>query len=405
MIPLHELKRRLADARAYKADWNQKAERLTEITLGLDPGQRVRKSVEEAGTNYLLVNLTLKVASLVGAYRAAKVKIYGAPEQVAYWFNDFVKDAALYDVEDMLKDRFITGLGVMAIGSENGKAFLYRVDPLHVWWSPRFGLRTPAWVIRRFYEGDMEFYEYWDAQYHAVWTEERSKEQLLFCNPNPLGFIPVRFVPNFQVPRVDFPVGDVELAYPQQRLINEIRRSLLEQARRGQGFYEVAETDVEPYELEKLNEPGEPFIRTRTGNAIKPLPSPPVNAEWLQLEAIAKNDLDAQSGVSEYLRGSMPVANNIKFATQVLAALGAQNLRIQADWTPLKELIEWAAVAWARWAAYNGESRKIGDLIVDMREVDVKAISAVLSEDDVPLVSGIGISPEAIAQAGGVGGE
>ncbi|OYT68804.1 MAG: hypothetical protein CFK49_11900, partial [Armatimonadetes bacterium JP3_11] len=143
----------------------------------------------------------------------------------------------------------------------------------------------------------------------------------------------------------------------------------------------------------------------RTGNAIRPLPSPPVNAEWLQLEAIAKNDLDAQSGVSEYLRGSMPVANNIKFATQVLAALGAQNLRIQADWTPLKELIEWAAVAWARWAHLNEERRQIGDLIVDMREVDVKAISAVLSEDDVPLVGQIGISPEAIAQAGGVGGE
>jgi len=282
--------------------------------MNLDRGQRLNLAVEEASTNYLLVNITLKVASLVNAFRSAKVRIRGVPEEVNFYFEDVVKGNAIYDVEDMLKDRFITGLGCIGLGSEDGRSFLYRIDPLDVWWSPAFSLRNPAWMIRRFWFGEQEVYEYWDAETHAFYADDK----LVYSGANPLGFIPIRFVPAFSVPRVPFPVGDVELAYPQQLLLNEIRRSLLEQARRGSGFYEVVESDIDPLELEKLNEPGEVFIRSRTGQAIRPMVSPPPAAEWLQLEAIAKSDLDAQSGVSEYLRGSMPVANNIRFATQVL---------------------------------------------------------------------------------------
>lgn len=393
-MTLDVLRERLADARSYKADWNTKAQRLTEIALGVPRGQLVRTDVEEAHTNYLLVNLTLKVASLVSAWRRARVRIYGVPAVYSQWYNEIIKDSAVADVEDALKDRFITGLGVLALGSEGGRTYLYRVDPLDVWWSPRSGLRHPLWVIRRYWVGDVEFYEYWDRDTHAVWSEDR----VVFINPNLLGFIPVRFIPGFSVPRVDFPVGDIELAYPQQLILNEIRRTLLDQARRGVGFYEVAEADADPLELEKLREPGEIVIRTRTGQSIRPLPTPPVNAEWLQLEAIAKNDLDAQTGVSEYLRGSVPIANNLKFATQVLAAIGAQNLRIEADWTPLKEALEWAAIGWLRWANLNGERKEVGDLIADAGALDISGVSAVVEEEDVGLVKAIGISPDAIEQ-------
>ena len=388
---------KLREAKHFKADWNRKAQRLYELVMQVDSGQQLRVDVEEANTNYLLVNITLKVASLVNSYRRARVQVYGVDlsEAIGRWFNDFVKDGAIYDIEDVLKDRFVTGIGVIGLVVVNDRVQLQRIDPLDVFWESG-SLRRPRWVIRRVWRGDEEpVYEYWDADTHAFFSES----SVLYEGENPLGFIPYRFLLGFSVPRVAFPVGDVELAYPQQVLLNEIRRVLLDHARRGAGFFEVRESDAEPFEFEKLLEPGEVIIRTSSGQAVRPLPTPPLNAEWLQLEAVAKNDLDAQSGVSEYLRGSMPMANNIQFATQVLAALGAQNLRIQADWVPVAEAIEWASYGWFRWARYNGEVRKIGDILVDLSLVDSQAIGfRVVS--DVEQVSEIGISPEVVAQAG-----
>lgn len=396
-IRLDELRRRYQQARDHKRDWNRKAQRLYELAMGLEPGQQVRIEVEEASTNYILLNLSLKVASLINSYRSAQIHFVGDDRAplLSLWFNEYVKNEAVYEVEDILKDRFVTGLGIMGFVSDE-RVRIARIDPLTVYWSPH-SLRRPSYVIRTVYQenGEKTLYEYWDKNMHIFFDED----SIISESPNPLGYIPYRFLLGFSLPNTDWPVGDVELVYPQHILLNEVRRNILEHARRGAGFFEVAEAEVDPTELSKLEEPGEPVIRTRSGNAIRPLPTPPLNGEWLQLEMIAKNDLDAQSGVSEYLRGSMPIANNIQFATQVLAALGAQNLRIRADWVPIQEALEWAALTWLRWAAYNGETRKLGDISIELAAIDTKQIG-VRSEGGFEAVSQIGISPEMVAQAG-----
>ncbi len=310
MTTMHDYERKLRDARQFKSEWNQKAQRLYEVSCGVDPGTHVRRDFEEARTNYLLVNVHLKTAALIGQYRASRVRFRNVPHGIEDYFNDFILPNAVHDIEDLLKDRFITGLGTLAVGSESGRAFLYRIDPLDIWWDPNTSLRRPAWVVRRLWLGDQPVYEYWDAEVHAFFTPEEVIHEEL----NPLHFIPIKMVPNLMVPRIAFPISDIELAYPQQCILNEVRRTLLEHARRGAGFFEARESDADPSEVNKLEEGGSPIVYTRSGNAINPKPSPPINPEWFQLEALMKADLDAQQGVSEYLRGAMPVANNIRFA-------------------------------------------------------------------------------------------
>lgn len=393
----NEYTRRLQQAKEHQREWRQKVIRLRELLAGVPRGQQLTVRVEEAKTNYVLLNLTLKTAALVGSIRSTKVIFRNAPAELGYWFDDDVKGAAIQDLADVLKDRFGCGMGVLAVGSDGG-SFLQYIDPLDIWWSPDFGYRSPAWVIRRIARPRRVVYEYWDPQSHVFFNES---EGILHEEENSLGIIPVRFLENiFSVPGIDFPISDTEMVYPQQRIIDEIRRTLIEQARRGTGFFEYQMDAVDPVELEKLKEPGEQFIGTETGNAITPKLTPPPSAEWLSIEALIKNDLDAQSGVSEYLRGSMPVANNIKFATQVLAALGAQNLRIQADWVPVKELLEWAAYTWLLVAHANNERHRVGDIVVDAGALDVSQISVKCEEDENAFsVSSVGVNPDELTRA------
>ncbi len=129
---MHKYEELLSEARRFKADWNLKAQRLYEVTAHVDPGKHVRRDIEEASTNYLIINTHLKVAALMGQLRASIVRYNNAPPEVATYFRNIILNSALSDIEDMLKDRFITGLGVLAVGSEKGRAFLYRISPLDI---------------------------------------------------------------------------------------------------------------------------------------------------------------------------------------------------------------------------------------------------------------------------------
>jgi hypothetical protein len=354
-------------------------------------GQHLTTRVEEGRTNNLLVNLVLKSAALTRAVRMARVVFRNAPAELGYWFEDDVKGAAIADISDVIKDRFITGMGVLAVGSDGG-SFLMYVDPLDVWWSPEFGYRNPSWVIRRIALPSREVFEYWDTEKHAYFTDG----ELLHEEENPLQAIPVRFVENvFSVPGIAFPKGDVEQALPIDMIANKSLQALRDYAEHALGFIEYQQDAVDPLELEKLSEPGLQYIGTQTGVAFQPRVPPPINPVWLTLYGTAKSEMDAHTGVSDYLRGSMPVANNIRFATQVLAALGAQNLRIDADWVPLKEMLEWAAWMWLMVAHANGERHRVGDIVVDAGEIDITQVSVKLEEDENAFsVSEVGINPD-----------
>lgn len=392
----NEYSRRLQQAKEHQRDWHRKLVALREMLAGVPRGQQINLTVEEAETNYILLNLTLKTSELVRGIRATRVVFRNAPQQLGYWFDEDVKGAAIADISDVLKDRFGCGMGVLAVGSDGG-TFLHYVDPLDVWWSPDFGYRSPAWVIRRIRRPRRVLYEYWDADTHAFFTDS---DGLLHEEQNPIGAIPIRFLENiFTVPGIDFPKSDTEMLVSPQRLYNEANRAIIDHARRGAGFFEYQRDAVDPLELENIKQPGEQFIGTETGNAINAKVTPPLPAEWLTILQLTKNDMDALSGVSEYLRGSMPIANTVKFATQVLAALGAQSLRINADWVPVKELLEWAAYTWLLVAHANGERHRVGDMVVDAGAIDVSQVSVKCEEDENAFpVSSVGINPDQLGR-------
>jgi hypothetical protein len=403
----NEYSRRLQQAKEHQRDWHQKVQRLRELLAGVPRGQQLSTSVEEARSNYTLLNIALKAFALTRNIRSTRIIFKNAPREIEYWFNDDVKGAAIQDFQDVLKDRFGCGMGVVGIGSDGG-AFIQYIDPLDVWWSPDFSYRSPSWVIRRIRRPHRVVYEYWDADTHAFFNES---EGVLHEEENPLRIIPIRFLENiYSVPGIDFPKSDTEQVIAPQNLVSEALRFLIDQARRGTGFFEYQISAVDPLEMEKLKEPGEQFIGTETGNAIVPRITPPPSPEWLNILTLAKNDIDMLSGVSEYLRGSMPLANTLKYATQVLAVIGAQNMRMEADWTPIKELLEWTAYVWLLVAHVNRERHKVNDIVVDASTIDISQVSVKCEEDENAFsISAIG-SPEDVIRtftsgAGAGGGD
>jgi hypothetical protein len=156
---------------------------------------------------------------------------------------------------------------------------------------------------------------------------------------NPYGVIPIVLFPAHHIPDTVYPIGDVELACPQQFILDEIRRTYLNMARRGAGFYAVKRSSIDESELSRLQNPEEVYILVNEQDAILPIPTPAPNPEWQALEALAKQDMDALLGVSEYVRGVLPTGR-AKFATEVVAAVAGQTVRIQSEWYNTKIALE-----------------------------------------------------------------
>lgn len=383
---------RLTEAQSLKRDWNIKAQRLYEIVADVDPGQHVRTEVEEITVNPLLLNCELKTGALTLNYRLARIQLQPRAEAVEIWLNQHLKPRTHRDIHTALKDRYITGLGIIAVGNDpyTGELTWYRVNPIHFYWDVPAGLNDSLWAARVFWTPQGSFYEYWDPDEHVILNDQY---ELVHREKNPLGTHPFVPIVAHSVPNIHFPIGDAELTYPQQVLLREVRRAILDHARRGAGMLLVEENAVPPEELRKLYEPGEPYLLVTETGKVQPLPTPPINPEWLQLEAVAKSDLDAQSGVSEYLRGSIPVANNLQFATQVLAALGAQNLRMQIDWLPVKDAIARLTEITLRWAQHNRTPVKINDISIQWDTIPLENLTILVTEDDTAtLVEQVGLN-------------
>jgi len=369
---------RLQVALQHKQRFDTKIRRLRAHIANVTFGEHLRESIDITDVNYLLVNLHLKVAALMAGIRDAQIRFRNAPDTLSYAFKDRVLLPALPDFEAALKDRFGVGVGVIGVGYEQGKgAFLMRVAPEDVYWSPTRLLHDPLYLFRRVHtEKGAIYWEYWDRESYALIRDDKVQQ----LQANPMRDIPFRILTNLTVPGIAFPISDTELCLPAQMLLRENRRALLKAARTGSGFYEYRRDAVDPLELEKLADGEEVFIATDTGNEIQVRVSPPLNIEWVNLEGLVKQDLDAQSGVSEYLRGSMPIANTIRFATQVLAALSAQNLRIQSDWLPIQSVLLDVARLWVQLAHINGERIQHGDEVIDMGNLPIQQIHAYLPE-------------------------
>jgi hypothetical protein len=105
-------------------------------------------------------------------------------------------------------------------------------------------------------------------------------------------------------------------------------------------------------------------------DAIMPIPTPAPNPEWQALEALAKQDMDALMGISEYVRGVLPTGR-AKFATEVVAAVAGQTVRIQSEWYNTKIALERLAMVYYRLHNPSGRviPRALEDSLTDVNQL------------------------------------
>lgn len=339
LTPIEAVQNRLIQSREWKAEWNRKARRLYEIVADVPTGKHTRLSVEETSINPILTNCEIKTGALFRLYRQFTIEV-DPPNPALSEFLNRIHRGSYRDAMLVLKDRFVVGFGVLGVGHDpqTGEMVWYRINPIRVYWTPEVGFDESEWHARQFPVNGRNFWEYWDMTTYAVLTDDLEP---IHHHENPLGEAPWVYFPAYRVPEIAYPIGEAELIYPQQTLLREVRRAILDHARRGAGMLLVQENSVLDEELYKLAEPGEPYLRVRDLDAIRPLPTPPMNAEWITVETLVKNDLDSQVGISQYLRGESPVVKNIQYATEVAAQVSGQSLRMEIDWMP----VQWSLMA------------------------------------------------------------
>jgi hypothetical protein len=253
-------------------------------------------------------------------------------------FAEFLAENELA-LRDAILQRLVVGLGaVCVVGDTQNGWRLQSISPNDLWWDCTTGdVMQPKWIARGYRDKDGN--EYREVWYHDVYHRYKVGSTDAETFHNPYGVIPIVLFPAHHIPDTVYPIGDVELACPQQFILDEIRKTFLNMARRGAGFYAVKRTSIDETELMRLQNPDEVYVLVNEQDAIIPIPTPPPNPEWQALETLAKQDMDALLGISEYVRGVLPTGR-AKFATEVVAAVAGQTVRIQSEWYNTKIALE-----------------------------------------------------------------
>jgi len=337
-ITRHKMEQLLGDNPPKRDTWLLKCRRLREIVGNLPANQIITTSIPEGHSNMLLINITIKAYAMMQLIRGTVMDFGDDTELFQPKFSEFLSANELA-LRDAILQRLVVGIGaVCVVGDKQHGWRLQSVSPTDLWWDCTTGdVMQPKWVAREYRDGDGTRYrEVWYADvYHRYKVDSTDVETFT----NPYGVIPIVLFPANYIPDTVYPIGDVELACPQQFILDEIRRTYLNMARRGAGFYAVKRSSIDESELSRLQNPEEVYILVNEQDAILPIPTPAPNSEWQALEALAKQDMDALLGVSEYVRGVLPTGR-AKFATEVVAAVAGQTVRIQAEWYNTKIALE-----------------------------------------------------------------
>jgi len=337
-ITRHKMEQLLGDNPPKRDTWLLKCRRLREIVSNLPANQIITTSIPEGHSNMLLINITIKAYAMMQLIRGTVIDFGDDTELFQPKFGEFLSSNELA-LRDAIMQRLVVGLGaVCVVGDKQHGWRLQSVSPTDLWWDCTTGdVMQPKWIAREYRDGDGTRYrEVWYADvYHRYKVDSTDVETFT----NPYGVIPIVLFPAHHIPDTVYPIGDVELACPQQFILDEIRRTYLNMARRGAGFYAVKRSSIDESELSRLQNPEEVYILVNEQDAILPIPTPAPNPEWQALEALAKQDMDALLGVSEYVRGVLPTGR-AKFATEVVAAVAGQTVRIQSEWYNTKIALE-----------------------------------------------------------------
>ena len=337
-ITRHKMEQLLGDNPPKRDTWLLKCRRLREIVSNLPANQLISTSIPEGHSNMLLINITIKAYAMMQLIRGTVIDFGDDTELFQPKFGEFLSSNELA-LRDAIMQRLVVGLGaVCVVGDKQHGWRLQSISPTDLWWDCTTGdVMQPKWIAREYRDGDGTRYrEVWYADvYHRYKVDSTDVETFT----NPYGVIPIVLFPAHHIPDTVYPIGDVELACPQQFILDEIRRTYLNMARRGAGFYAVKRSSIDESELSRLQNPEEVYILVNEQDAILPIPTPAPNPEWQALEALAKQDMDALLGVSEYVRGVLPTGR-AKFATEVVAAVAGQTVRIQSEWYNTKIALE-----------------------------------------------------------------
>jgi len=337
-ITRHKMEQLLGDNPPKRDTWLLKCRRLREIVGNLPSNQIITTSIPEGHSNMLLINITIKAYAMMQLIRGTVIDFGDDTELFQPKFSEFLSANELA-LRDAILQRLVVGIGaVCVVGDKQHGWRLQSISPTDLWWDCTTGdVMQPKWIARGYRDSDGNDYrEVWYADvFHRYKVGSTDVETLT----NPYGVIPIVLLPAHHIPDTVYPIGDVELACPQQFILDEIRRTYLNMARRGAGFYAVKRSSIDESELSRLQNPEEVYILVNEQDAILPIPTPAPNPEWQALEALAKQDMDALLGVSEYVRGVLPTGR-AKFATEVVAAVAGQTVRIQSEWYNTKIALE-----------------------------------------------------------------
>ena len=323
---LRRLQEKLNEARSELEGWHERNRRLLHRVAKVPLGNRYRTEFEEASTATLLVTLQLKAHVMVNVALSRLPVLEDANRQAR--LREFLTGHAV-EIRDALFERHLLGLGVLQLYSDDGEAGLRHVALEHLYLSPREGFRCPSWVIRKVLSADGERWEYFDRGMHVIF----GADEVETVQPNLLGEIPFYLIPNVLAGSL-YPMGDGEIALPQQQLVDEVRRTLLNAARRNQPLMEYRVGDIEEAELEAVESGERLLIGTASGQSLRAVSLPFAASEWTALEQLARQDMDALLGVSDILRSTLTsaeMAAGRMTATQALAEMALQNARLAAD--------------------------------------------------------------------------
>jgi len=343
-ITRHKMEQLLGDNPPKRDTWLLKCRRLREIVGNLPSNQIITTSIPEGHSNMLLINITIKAYAMMQLIRGTVIDFGDDTELFQPKFSEFLSANELA-LRDAILQRLVVGIGaVCVVGDKQHGWRLQSISPTDLWWDCTTGdVMQPKWIARGYRDSDGNDYrEVWYADvFHRYKVGSTDVETLT----NPYGVIPIVLLPAHHIPDTVYPIGDVELACPQQFILDEIRRTYLNMARRGAGFFAVKRSSIDESELSRLQNPDEVYILVNEQDAIMPIPTPAPNPEWQALETLAKQDMDALMGISEYVRGVLPTGR-AKYATEVVAAVAGQTVRIQAEWYNTKVALERLAMVY-----------------------------------------------------------
>jgi hypothetical protein len=368
-ITKQKLEQLLGDNPPKRDTWLLKCRRLREIVSNLPSNQIITTSIPEGHSNLLLINITIKAHAMMQLLRGTVIDFGSENEPYQMQFAQFLAANELA-LREAIMQRLVYGLGaVCVVGDKQSGWRLQAVSPNDLWWDCTTGdVMQPKWIARAY--RDSENQEYREVWYADVYHRFAVGGADVDTNPNPYGVIPIVLFPAQFVPDTVYPIGDVELACPQQFILDEIRRTYLNMARRGAGFYAVKRSSIDETELSRLQNPEEVYILVNEQDAIMPIPTPAPNPEWQALEALAKQDMDALMGISEYVRGVLPTGK-AKLATEVVAAVAGQTVRIQAEWYNTKVALERLAMVYYKLhnPAGTATPRALEDSLTDVNQL------------------------------------